>query len=231
MRVASLVLTIAVSLATNGAAQILLDGGPVYVPPGAGTEIFSGDAATAGGATISETGYDLGQTAALYFGVRADTYLNGYSMDGPEIIGDEVFRYSMHTVDSIVYTGQTTMVTTLQGTHVIPTRMTFTFIGTGAVVADSATQALNDPSNGDVAALWHAQSPDFSVNVLIEAQVPPFDPNAGNYEPANDLFNRIETQLSTASSFDWAFYYTSFDAIFWDGFESGDTTSWTAWVP
>jgi hypothetical protein len=171
--------------------------------------VFSGNSTTVGGATITQTGYDLGQTANLYMGVRADNFINGFSMDGPGISGSEVFRFSSKTANSIIYTGQTTMVTTLQGIHATATRMTFTFTGTGTTVEDATTQALNDPANGDVAALWHVQSGNFSVNVLIEAQVPPFDANAGNFEPANDLFNRIETENSTGTSFDWAFYYES----------------------
>lgn len=189
------------------AAAITLDGGPEYIPPGAGSEVTSGDATLLGGYTIDETGYDLGQTGHLYFGVRADTYMNGYSMDGADISGDEIFRFAMKTANSIVYTGETTMVTTLNGTHTIATRMTITFTGTGVTVEDATTQALNDATNGDVGALWHVQSSDFSVNVLIEAQVPVFDPNAGNWEPANELFNRIETENDTGTSFDWAFYY------------------------
>ena len=201
------------------------------MPPGAGTESFSGDAPSAGGATISEVGYDLGQTAALYFGVRADLYLIGYSMDGGDISGDEIFSYSSHTATAIVFTGQTTLVTTSQGTHVTATRMTFTFSGTGVTVEDSTTQGLNDPTNGDVGALWHVQSSDFSANVLIEAQVPPFDANAGNFEPANDLFNRLKTENSTGTSFDWAFYYMSFAVIFADDFESEDSGAWSSTTP
>ncbi|MCK5379061.1 MAG: hypothetical protein KAJ78_06635 [Acidobacteria bacterium] len=226
MKATALTLVMGMVFSAPAGAAIFIDGGPEYVPPGAGTESFSGDSTLAGGATISEIGYDLGQTVALYFGVRADLFLIGYSMDGPDISGDEIFRYSSHSADAIVFTGQTTLVTTSQGTHVTATRMTFTFSGTGVIVEDSTTQGLNDPTNGDVGALWHVQSSDFSVNVLIEAQVPPFDPNAGNFEPANDLFNRLETENSTATSFDWAFYYTSFAVIFVDDFESGGTDAW-----
>ena len=97
--------------------------------------------------------------------------------------------------------------------------MTITFAGPTliGVVEDATTQALNDPTNGDVAALWAlagaSASENLQANVLIEAQVPPFDPNAGNWEPGNDLFNRLETQNSTGASFDWAFYWESLPPV------------------
>jgi hypothetical protein len=207
MKNARLLLMLGLFCVATPVAAITLDGGPDYTPPGAGTEVFSGDAALAGGATIAQTGYDLGQTANLYFGVRADSFQNGYSMDGAGISGAEIFRFASKTATSITYSGQTTMVTTSQGTHPIATRMTFTFTGTGVTVQDATTEALDDVNNGDVHALWHVQSGNFDADVLIEAQVPPFDANAGNWEPANDLFNRIQTQHSTGTSFDWAFYW------------------------
>ena len=61
--------------------------------------------------------------------------------------------------------------------------------------------------------------------------MPSFDPNAGNWEPANDLFNRLQYLCPAASqtglSIDWGFYYHGILLIFADGFESGDTTMWS----
>lgn len=214
-----MVITLLCSTLTMPAALAVdLDAGPVYVPPGAGTETFTGDATRAGGATIDYTGIDLSQTANLYFGIRNDMFLNGFSMDGGGISGAEIFRFDASTANTIVYTGQTTFHTGFPdiGTWTTPTRFTLTFTGAGTMVSDADTIALNGP-NGDVHALWRVESSDFSVALLIEAVAPPFDANGGNYEPGNDLFNRIPSDFSTGTSFDWAFYYEEPDAPDSDG--------------
>jgi hypothetical protein len=158
--------------------------------------------------TLTYTGFDLSQTTVLYFGVRNDNFVNGYSMDGPGISGNEIFRFSSRTANSITYTGSTTFATDLPnpGIWETPTRATYTITGAGSWVEDASTQALNGP-NGDVQALWRVQSSDFTVNVLVEAVVPPFDPNAGNFEPGNDLFDRLGSLNSTRTSIDWGFYF------------------------
>ena len=184
----------------------------MYSPPGAGTELVSGDLALAGGTTISYTGIDLGQTDNLYFGVRNDLFTNGYSMDGLGIAVGEVFTYDSRTVNSITYVANSTFDTDFpnDGIHATPTRITWTFTGTGTLIDDATTVALNG-AGGDVQALWHVES-DFSANVLVEAVVPAFDGNAGNWEPGNDLVNRIPSSPvtgGTASEYsaDWGFYY------------------------
>jgi hypothetical protein len=138
-------------------------------------------------------------------------FLNGYSTDGGLITGSEIFRFSSASSTSIFYTGES-LIETLPGSIVYsqPTRMTLTFTGPGTIVQDATTQGLNN-ANGDVGALWHATG-QFSVNILIEAQVvQPGDPNYGNWETANELFNRLETvgisQFGTASSVDTGFFY------------------------
>lgn len=197
---------------------IVIDGGPDFNPPGGAVFSFSGDAALAGGATVTYTGIDLSQTANLYFGIRNDTDINGYSMDGGTVSGAEVFRISQVTPSSIVYTGETVFHTDfpVAGVWTTPTRMTLTFSGTGSLISDPTTQALNGPL-GDVHALWWVQESELTMSVEIEAMVPPFDPNAGNYEPANELFNRMGSLFSTSQSYDWGFYYETLSTADSDG--------------
>lgn len=202
----SIGLTMMLAYAINATA-IVIDAGPVYVAPGSGTEATSGSATLAGGYTISYTGMDLGQTENLYFGVRADLYQNGYSMNGTGISGSEIFRYAFANTTTVTYSGSTQIPTQNYGTRGVSTRMIWTFTGAGSVILDPAAIALNDPANGDVNALWHATGgTGFSVNVQILA----FDPVFGTgWRPADELFNSIDTVagVQTASSFDWGFYY------------------------
>ena len=205
-------------LNTATASAIIIDGGPTWTPPGMGTVTTTGtEPATSGGLTYTYTGMDLNQTENLYFGIKNDAFLNGYSMDGAAISGNEIFRFSSAGVNSIIYTG-TTIIETLSGIRVEPTRMTLTFTGPGIMIQDATTMALNN-ANGDVGALWHVMG-DFSVNILMEALVvEPGDSNLGNWEPGNDLFDRLQTigvsASGTGSSVDTGFYYEA--AIDTDG--------------
>lgn len=221
-------------------AQITIDEGPVYVPPGAGTESYSNPftPGKAAGAIISQTGYDLSKTDNLWFGLRVDNGQNGYSMDGTDLSSGEIFRYWSSTSTSVEYRGETEFVATCPLTvYTITTRLILTFTGTGGTVLDATTIALNDPINGDVNVLWHVQSSDFTIDVAIDALVPPGISNAGNWEPANDLFNRLQylcpQQSQTGTSIDWGFYYQGGAPIliFDDGFEDGSTDAWSSTVP
>lgn len=226
--------------AHTATAQITIDEGPVYVPPGAGTESYS-DPFTPGsfaGATISQTGYDLSKTDNLWFGLRVDAWQNGYSMNGTDLSSGEIFRYWSSTSNSIEYRGETEFVATCpNAVYTITTRLILTFTGSGGTVLDATTIDLNDPIRGDVNVLWHVQSSDFTIDVAIDALVPPGISNAGNWEPANDLFNRLQylcpQQSQTGTSIDWGFYYQGGlpILIFDDGFESGNTSAWSSTVP
>lgn len=205
LNVAIVTLTV---FSASTALAIVIDGGPTYTPPGFGASGSAGIGPDVGsGLTFNFTGLDLGQTANLYYGIKNDVYVNGFSMDGGAISGGEIFTFDSISGNSIIYTGSTLM--QFAGGNpdfVSPTRLTITFTGTGAIVQDATTAALSN-ANGDVEALWHVMS-DFSANFLIEATVPPFDANAGNFEPGRDLFNRLNNTLnSTGSSFDDGFYF------------------------
>ncbi len=205
-------------LNTATASAIIIDGGPTWTPPGMGLVTTTGtEPASSGGLTYTYTGMDLNQTENLYYGIKNDAFLNGYSMDGEAISGNEIFRFSSAGVNSIIYTGST-IIETLSGIRVEPTRMTLTFTGPGVMIQDATTMALNN-ANGDVGALWHVMG-DFSVNILMEALVvEPGDSNLGNWEPGNDLFDRLQTvgvsASGTGSSVDTGFYYEA--AIDTDG--------------
>jgi len=211
IRIHNTVIALLLLHASTASAAIIIDGGPTWTPPGAGTETTSGTGtAFAGGLTYSYTGIDLDQTANLYYGIKNDLYLNGFSTDGGGISGSEIFRFSSAGVNSIVYTGSSNMQTITGGIYTQPTRMTLAFSGSGSMVQDATTAALSN-ANGDVGALWEVTG-DFSVNILIEAQVA--ETGVGNYlgwEPGNDLFNRLQTvgisQFGTGSSVDTGFYY------------------------
>jgi hypothetical protein len=225
--------------AYSATAQITIDEGPVYVPLGAGTESYSNPftPGKAAGATVYQTGYDLSKTDNLWFGLRVDTGQNGYSMNGTDFSSGEIFRYWVSTSNSIEYRGETEFVATCPyAMYAITTRLILTFTGTGSTVLDATTIALNDPINGDVNVLWHVQSSDFTIGVAIDALVPPGISNAGNWEPANDLFNRLQylcpEQNQTGTSIDWGFYYQGPPIlIFDDGFEGGSTNAWSSTVP
>ena len=199
-------------------SAIIIDGGPTWTPPGMGLVTTTGtEPASSGGLTYTYTGMDLNQTENLYYGIKNDAFLNGFSMDGGAISGNEIFRFSSAGANSIIYTG-TTIIETLSGIRVEPTRMTLTFTGPGIMIQDATTMALNN-ANGDVGALWHVMG-DFSVNILMEALVvEPGDSNLGNWEPGNDLFDRLQTvgvsASGTGSSVDTGFYYEA--AIDTDG--------------
>ncbi|QDS98623.1 PEP-CTERM sorting domain-containing protein [Adhaeretor mobilis] len=205
--VASFLLTLTFSV-VSATADIVIDEGPTYSPPGAGAIVGSGTGNTfAGGRTFTITGTDLGQTANLYLGIKNDLYLTGFSMDGGGISGSEIFRFDSVTLNSIIYTGDTLMqFSDSEPDFTSPTRLTMTFGGAGTIIQDGTTAALSN-TNADVGALWRVEG-DFTVNFLIEATVPPFASNAGNYEPGNDLFNRLDTTLnSTGTSVDFGYYY------------------------
>ena len=75
MKLKSLTVVVGLCFAVFSFAAITIDEGPVWVPPGAGTESYS-DPFTPGkstGATVYQTGYDLGQTENLWFGIKVDT--------------------------------------------------------------------------------------------------------------------------------------------------------------
>ena len=210
-------------------ADIVIDEGPVWSPPGMGVESFTGEAAETGGLTYTYTGMDLSQTENLYYGMKNDAYLCGFSMDGGGITEPEIFRFASAATNSITYTA-TTNIETLPGSfqYVEPTRMILTFTGPGSIVLDSVTTSLNNYSC-DVGALWRVEG-DFSVNILIEAQVvQPGDSNFGNWEPAVELFNRLETvgisSFGTISSLDTGYFYevrdTDNDGVLDDGDGSG----------
>ena len=221
-------------LAIAGSAMaITIDGGPTYTPPGFGSVASSGTgAAFAGGLTYSYTGLDLTQTANLYYGIRNDIAVSGFSMDGSSISGPEIFRFQSAAGNSIVYAGSTLMqFGDGQPDYNSPTRLTITLNGSGGIVNDATTQGLSN-ANGDVGALWQVLS-DFTANYLVEATVPPFDPAAGQLEPGNDLFNRLQTINTTGTSFDEAFYYEipepSSLALCWivcGGFAAGRRLKW-----
>jgi len=91
--------------------------------------------------------------------------------------------------------------------------MTLTSLGPpGTMIEDATTLGLSN-ENGDVGALWRVDGMQFGEIIfrfLMEAQVPPGQANAGNWEPARDLFDRLETagiSGQSAHSVDWAFYY------------------------
>ncbi len=206
--------TILFVVATQPAyGDIVIDVGPIYTPPGYGTLISSGTgAAFAGGRTRTFSGLNLAATANLYYGIKNDLDISGFSMDGTFIDGGEIFRFSSVSGNSIIYTGSTLMQFWNHPTFTSPTRLTLTFSGTGAIVQDAVTVGLSN-AMADVGALWLAQS-DFSVNLLVEATVPPFDANSGNYEPGNDLFNRLGDSFnSTGTSIDAGFYFENVAAV------------------
>ena len=207
MKRITVVATASVVLLATSAWSIEIDEGPTYTPPGVESESVSGDPDRGLGLTITYANIDLRQTANLYFGIRNDLFVNGFSMDGPEISGDEVFRFDSLSATSIRYTG-TTFVESLDYTGSIATRMTMSLSGLGLLVRDATTTALNGP-NGDVEALWQVLG-DLGANILIEAQVPPGVPGTGSWEPGRELFDRLETvgvSTQSAASVDWAFYY------------------------
>lgn len=210
-------------------ADIVIDEGPVWNPPGMGTEEVSGATASVGGETYTYTGMDLSKTDSLYYGIKNDAYLCGFSMDGGGISGSEIFTFSTASTNSITYVGST-IIETLPGPaqYVDNTRMTLTFTGPGSIILDSTTAALGNESC-DVGALWRVEG-DFSVNILMEAQVvQPGDSNFGDWEAGNDLFNRLETvgvsAFGTAASIDTGFFYeyldSDSDGILDDGDGSG----------
>ena len=205
-------------------ADIVIDGGPTWNPPGMGIENASGDPASAGGHTVTYTGIDLSQTENLYYGTKNDIDVCGFSMDGGGISGSEIFVFSSATANSITYTGSTIIETEPGPTqYVNPTRMTLTFTGPGAMILDGATSGLGN-ANCDVGALWRVEG-DFSVNILMEAQVTqPGDSNFGNWEPGNDLFDRLGTTgvsaSGTGASVDYGFYFEDLDS---DGDGIGDS--------
>lgn len=189
-------------------ADIVIDGGPTYTPPGVGSLSISGTgAAFAGGRTFTITGTDLTQTENLYFGIKNDVHRTGFSMDGGGISGAEIFRFDSVTANSITYTGGTLLqFTDSEPDFFSDTRLTLTFTGPGTIIQDGTTTGLNN-ANADVGALWRVEG-DFTVNFLVEATVPPFDANAGNLEPGNDLFNRLSnTANSTGTSIDSGYYF------------------------
>ena len=192
--------------ANQVSAAIVIDAGPTWTPPGLGASGSAGTGpAFAGGLTFSYSSIDLGATANLYYGVKADAYTNGFSMDGGvDPSSSEIFRYSSHGGSSIVYTGST-QVRFDNNTYSAPynTRMTVTIAGTGSFVQDATTASFNSAANGDVEVFWHVQS-DFTANYLIEVESP-----ANTWTPGNDWYNALANTgiYGTGTSVDDGFYY------------------------
>jgi hypothetical protein len=116
MKFKGIATVMALLLLASSSSAIEIDVGPTYAPPGMGTEIVEGDPDTSGGMTIAYRGVDPSQTANLYFGIRNDLWLNGFSMDGSEISDREIFRFDLvGGIDQILYTGTTTLEILLPG--------------------------------------------------------------------------------------------------------------------
>lgn len=202
------------------ATAITIDGGPAYTPPGGVTFNSISDASCpagldcatwTNGITFQFSDLDLGATENLYWGTKIDQFTLGYSADGGGISGSEVFRYDSNTATSISYTGQTTIQTiNTPGAVSVDTRMILSFSGVGNVVSDATTLGLSN-ANGDVGALWLVGDTSFDVNIRIEMAVPVGEPGAGAFQPANVLFNSLDTigvsQFGSGSSRDTAFYW------------------------
>jgi len=189
-------------------ADIVIDVGPTYTPPGIGSTTDAGTGvAFTGGRTFTTTGTNLSLTENLYFGIKNDEHLTGYSTDGGAISGSEIFSFDSVSSNSIVYIGTSNMEFSDSNPDFLsPTRLTLTFTGAGTIIQDGTTAGLSN-AMGAVGALWRVEG-DFSVNFLIEATAPPFDMNTGNFEPGNDLFNRLGNTLhSTRTSVDSGYYY------------------------
>ena len=68
------------------------------------------------------------------------------------------------------------------------TRLTLTFTGSGSMLTDARTIALNN-ANGAVQSLWHTTASSFTVNAVLEAS----DSAGGPWTPAASYFGTPST--------------------------------------
>src|SRR5262245_12998093 len=88
-----------VGLASNAAA-LTITGGPSLSPPGGATCSVSGTPCQTGGATVTCTGLNTSAVRFLYFGVRADNFVQGDSetgTTGPTASTNNIFKISSTT--------------------------------------------------------------------------------------------------------------------------------------
>src|SRR6185295_12428249 len=103
---------LAVAGLASNAAALTITGGPSLSPPGGGSCVVGGTPCQTGGATVTCTGLNPSAVRFLYYGVRADTFVQGDSetgTSGPASASNNVFRISGTTGSTITYTGTTSV--------------------------------------------------------------------------------------------------------------------------
>ena len=201
--------------AASASATILISGGPTYTPPGGGSCTVSGAPDLLTGATLTCSGLNLSATRHLYYGIKNNASVVGDAMDNVTPAGTAIFLYSSSGSNSLTFTGTTRIYNVLTSAYQsVSTRNIVTFTGTGSLVSDARTEALNN-SNGDVESLWQVGATSFTVGVNVQAY------NGSTWGTSGPYFDGIHTRDGTDKEIDrvdMGFYYDACG----DGIVTGD---------
>lgn len=208
------VLVLLIFQAPNSIADVTL---APYPAPGGNTAASTGDPGRAGGATWTLDDFNFTAFCTLYYGIGRYTD-QGFIPDGPVLYSyppniPAVLSYepteSAFDIGKVVWTGTTGIVWTYGSgwiTSTVDTRFTLTVTDTSdtpIALIDAGTIDGMPLSLGGV----HTVTGAFKANWLFEIDAP--DTAAGNWEPALDMFDRIENDPAypLISNVGGAFYY------------------------
>jgi len=178
-----------------GAALI----GPEWPAPGGTTYTTSGGAGSAGGLTISYSGFDPSQYAELYWGPWEGAPI-GASLNGSTIEASEYMTLSTFSGNTATWTGSSTWSYFSGGqwhnNQAIDTRLTVT-------LSPSMSFVDADPLGPSVGVLAQVTG-DYTANLLFEACF------FGTWRPVNVGYNMYQTPpgVQTGLDFSGGYYHT-----------------------
>jgi hypothetical protein len=192
------------------ASALIISGGPNYVLPGGGSCTVGGVSSQTGGATVSCTGVNLAAHTKVYFGIRADTNVNGNTMTGvnPAAASINVFRYSSSTGSSVTYTSTTSVNGTFNATHAVNNQLVLTLTAGSATLVTTGGTPASSALNGDIERLFQITSGStFSIRADVKASDAFF--GLGQACPAvYDPSHAVTGNGGDHSRVDVAFYYS-----------------------
>lgn len=171
--------------------------GPTYPAPGGNTFAATGNPRTAGGRTMTYSGFNFSAFDQLWWGPSSVQS----AMDGAIDSAGETMALDSTVGNIAVWLGST-FINTNSGTLGVDTRFTATITGGGSNWVTPGAVGITDP---DPMTVSEITSDPFVVNVLFEAALA----GSGSYQPFNTFYDLQPTVASgqALTSFGGSMYY------------------------